>query len=46
MRSAGDVAEGVGHRAVEVVEEVVLVGEAVERADRVEHPEVLGARHP
>ena len=35
---------GVRDRLVEIVEQMALVGEAVEHADRLEHPEVLGTR--
>ena len=34
----------VGDRVVEVVEQVALVGEAIERTDRLQDPEVLGPR--
>ena len=45
MRGAGKVEVGMGDRRVERVEQVALVGEAVERADGFEDPSVVGT-HP
>ena len=43
LLDAGDVKPGVGHRVVEVVEDVVLVGEAIESTDGTQDPEMLRA---